>query len=139
MDAFDIGIVGAGVHGASAALPLAGRGRSVVVFERGTPAGGPTGRSSAVCRAFYTNAFLAGVARDSIAMMANFPAHTNGRESGYRRTGLYFLHPEEDDEQIREVATGLRGIGIEVDVFDRSQLARRSPRCALGRSGAGGG
>src|SRR5438552_14813469 len=131
MDAFDIGIIGACVHGASAAYHLAPRGRSVVVFERDTPAGGPTGRSSAVCRAFYTNAFLAGVARDSIAMMANFPAHTNGRESGYRRTGLYFLHPEEDIEQIREVATGLRGIGIEVDVFDRSQLARRFPRFDL--------
>src|SRR5204862_502337 len=64
-------------------------------------------------------------------MMANFPAHTNGRESGYRRTGLYFLHPEEDVEQIREVAAGLRGIGIEVDVFDRSQLTRRFPRFDL--------
>jgi len=137
MDAFDIGIIGAGVHGASAAFHIAGRGRSVVMFERGTPAGGPTGRSSAVCRAFYTNAFLAGVARDSIAMMANFPVHTNGRESGYRRTGLYFLHPEEDVEQVREVAAGLRRIGIEVDVFDRSQLAGRFPRFDLGGIAAG--
>jgi sarcosine oxidase subunit beta len=137
MDAFDIGIIGAGVHGASAAFHLAPRGRSVVVFERDTPAGGPTGRSSAVCRAVYTNVFLAGVARDSIAMMATFPEHTNGRESGYRRTGLFFLHPPEDVAQVREVAEGLVQMGIAVEVFDPGGLAERFPRFDLDGIGAG--
>jgi glycine/D-amino acid oxidase-like deaminating enzyme len=70
METFDVGIVGAGVHGASAAFHLASRGVKPVIFERWAPAAGPTGRSSAVCRAYYTNPFLARAARDSIAMRA---------------------------------------------------------------------
>jgi hypothetical protein len=33
----------------------------VVVIERTTAGRGPTGRSSAICRAYYTNTFLASV------------------------------------------------------------------------------
>ena len=39
MDTFDVGIVGAGVHGASVAYHLALRGVKVVIFERWTAAG----------------------------------------------------------------------------------------------------
>ena len=76
-------MIGAGVHGASVAFHLASRGVPTVVIERTAPAGGPTGRSSAIVRAYYTNAFLAGVARDSIAMFRDFEQHT-GRDSGFR-------------------------------------------------------
>jgi glycine/D-amino acid oxidase-like deaminating enzyme len=131
MDGFDVGIIGAGVHGASAAYHLASRSLRVVVFERDTPAGGPTGRSSAVCRAFYTNEFLAGVARDSIRMMTNFAEHTNGRDSGYRRTGLLFLHPDEDAVQLRTVAARLRGIGISIEILAGGGLVERLPRFDL--------
>ena len=53
-------------------VPSGGGGVGVVIVERDgrPPAGGPTGRSSAICRAYYTNAFLAAVARDWIAMFA---------------------------------------------------------------------
>ncbi len=81
MRTYDVGIVGAGVHGAAAAFHLATRGIGVAIVERDGPAGGPTGRSSAICRAYYTNAFLASVARDSIAMMSSFEEHT-GRTAG---------------------------------------------------------
>ncbi len=130
MQSYDVGIIGAGVHGASAAFHLASRSVDVVVFERGTPAGGPTGRSSAVCRAFYTNEFLARVARDSIQMMANFAEHT-GRDSGYRQTGLLFLHPAEDEKQLRAAAARLRSMDIAVEVLDRDRLHARFPRFEL--------
>ncbi|HEY7658973.1 MAG TPA: FAD-dependent oxidoreductase, partial [Actinomycetota bacterium] len=81
MSGYDVAVVGAGVHGASAAFHLAGRGVRVVVLEKVAPAGGPTGRSSAICRAYYTNPFLAAVARDSIAMFRTFEEHT-GRDAG---------------------------------------------------------
>ena len=48
----DVVIIGAGVHGASAAYHLAQSGARVTVVERLTPAGGPTGLSSGVCRAY---------------------------------------------------------------------------------------
>ena len=92
MATYDVAVIGAGVHGASVAFHLASRGVRTAVVEKTSPAGGPTGRSSAICRAYYTNAFLAAVARDSIAMFRDFEEHT-GRDAGFRQTGLLVLHP----------------------------------------------
>ena len=75
----------------------------MAIFERWTPAGGPTGRSSAVCRAYYTNTFLAAAARDSIAMMERFREIT-GADAGFRRTGMLFLHPPEDVDDVEASA-----------------------------------
>ena len=126
METFDVGIVGAGVHGASAAFHLASRGVKPVVFERLTPAGGPTGRSSAVCRAYYTNTFLARAARDSIAMMRDFEALT-GVDSGYRRTGFRYLHPAGDEDEVRASVARLNELGIVTELLDREELARTYP------------
>ena len=100
MAAYDVAVIGAGVHGASAAFHLASRGVRTAVVEKTSPAGGPTGRSSAICRAYYTNAFLAGVAAESIAMFRDFEGLT-GRSSGFRETGLLVLHPSEDEDVVR--------------------------------------
>ncbi|MEX2406497.1 MAG: FAD-dependent oxidoreductase, partial [Actinomycetota bacterium] len=116
MNAFDVAVIGAGIHGASAAFHLASRGVSTVVIERTAPAGGPTGRSSAICRAYYTNAFLASVARDSIAMFRDFEKHT-GRDAGFRETGLLVLHPPEDESTVREVVPRLNEQGISTELL----------------------
>ncbi len=55
MESLDIVVVGAGMHGASVAYSLASRGHKPRVYERGPVAGGPTARSGAICRAYYTN------------------------------------------------------------------------------------
>jgi len=136
MDTFEVGVVGAGVHGASAAYHLASRGVKVVIFERWTPAGGPTGRSSAICRAYYTNTFLARVARDSIAMLQNFEELT-GVDAGFRRTGLLFLHPPEDDAGVRASAERLNELGIATELFDTERLAREYPAFNLDGIGIG--
>jgi sarcosine oxidase subunit beta len=112
MTSFDVAIVGAGVHGASAAYNLTQRGVRVVVFERTVPAGGPTGRSSAVVRAYYTNRFLAEVARDSIRMFTDFADLTGGGDSGFRRVGGAFLHTADDREQSRTVVRELKALDI---------------------------
>jgi glycine/D-amino acid oxidase-like deaminating enzyme len=126
MDAYEVAVIGAGVHGASAAFHLASRGVRTVVIERTSPAGGPTGRSSAICRAYYTNAFLASVARDSIAMLRDFEEHT-GRESGFRRSGLLVLHAAEDEATVREVVPRLNTQGIETDLLEPPQVAAEWP------------
>ena len=105
----DIGIIGAGVHGATAAFHLAGRGASTVVFERGGVASGPTGRSGAICRAYYTSEFLARTARDGIAFLADFAERTGGEQSGFRRTGAFYLHGPDDLEAARETAEHVEG------------------------------
>ena len=126
METFDVGVVGAGVHGASAAFHLASRGLSVVIFERWTPAAGPTGRSSAVCRAYYTNSFLAAAARDSIAMMERFKELT-GVDAGYRRTGMLFLHPLDDVNDVEVSAERLNRLGIVTSLFEPGRFIREFP------------
>ena len=126
MQTFDVGIVGAGVHGAAAAYHLATRGVRAAIFERDRPASGPTGVSSAICRAYYTNPFLAGAAHDSIAMLSNFKALT-GVDGGYRRTGFYFLHPADDADSVRDVVAGLNTMGIVTEVLEGCDLAGRLP------------
>jgi len=136
MDTFDVGIVGAGVHGASIAYHLSSRDVSVAIFERTTPAGGPTGRSSAICRAYYTNTFLAETARDSIAMFQSFEELT-GVDAGFRRTGMMFLHPPEDAEPMRASVDRLNGLGIATELLEGDALAARLPAFNLADIGVG--
>jgi sarcosine oxidase, subunit beta len=126
MTTFDVAVIGAGVHGASVAFHLAGRGVRTVVLERSAAAGGPTGRSSAIVRAYYTNAFLASVARDSIEMFRDFEQHT-GRSSGFRETGLLVLHPPEDEATVREVVPRLNDQGIPTDLLEPQQVVAEWP------------
>ena len=126
MNAFDVVVIGAGVHGAAAAFHLASRGVSTVVIERTGPAGGPTGRSSAICRAYYTNAFLARVAAESIAMFRGFEEHT-GRESGFRETGLLVLHPAEDEAVVRATVPRLNEQGIPTDLLEPADVLTEWP------------
>jgi sarcosine oxidase, subunit beta len=126
MTSYDVAVIGAGVHGASVAFHLANRGVRTVVIERTSPAGGPTGRSSAIVRAYYTNAFLAGVARDSIAMFRDFERHT-GRDAGFRETGLLVLHPPEDEATVREVVPRLNDQGIPTDLLEPQQVVAEWP------------
>jgi glycine/D-amino acid oxidase-like deaminating enzyme len=126
MEAFDVVVIGAGVHGAAAAYHLASRGVRTVVLDPRGPAGGPTGRSSAICRAYYTNAFLAGVAAESIAMFRSFEAHT-GRESGFRETGLLVLHPAEDEAVVRATVSRLNEQGVPTDLLEPSDVLAAWP------------
>lgn len=124
----EVGIVGGGIHGASAAFHLAERGVSTVLFERGGAASGPTGRSSAVCRAYYTNDFLAEVAREALDFFASFAEHTGGRDAGYRVTGGLFLHGDDDVAEVRETAQRLNTVGTEIEVLTAEELGPRYPR-----------
>ena len=126
MNSYDVAVIGAGVHGASVAFHLANRGVRTVVIERTSPAGGPTGRSSAIVRAYYTNAFLAAVARDSIAMFRDFERHT-GRDAGFRETGLLVLHPPEDEATVREVVPRLNDQSIPTDLLEPQQVVAEWP------------
>lgn len=126
MQTFDVAVIGAGVHGASAAFHLTSRGVRTAIVEKTAPAGGPTGRSSAICRAYYTNAFLASVARDSIAMFRAFEEHT-GRDAGFRATGLLMLHPPEDEATVRDVVPRLNEQGIPTDLLTPQEVQAEWP------------
>lgn len=136
MERTEVVVIGAGVHGASAAYHLASRGAPVLVVDPRGPAGGPTGRSSAICRAYYTNAFLAEVARDAIAMIRDFPERL-GRESGFRPTGLLVLHPPQDEPTVREVVPRLNAQGIRTELVAPEEIAERWPAFDLEGVGLG--
>ena len=124
---FDVAVIGAGVHGCSAAAHLSARGASVAIIDKGGVASGPTGRSSAVCRAYYTNPFLARVARESLDVLADFNTWSHGGHSGFRQIGLLFLHPADDGPQLYDNAERLRSLGTAVEVLDAGQLAESFP------------
>lgn len=126
----DIAIIGGGIHGVSAAYHLVATGASVRLFESGAPAGGPTGRSSAICRAYYSNHFLALVTRESLDLIRDLPSMT-GHDVGYRRTGMLFLHPSEDVPKLEESARHLHEIGTAVEILGEAALARRFPELSL--------
>lgn len=134
---YDVAVIGAGVHGCSAAAHLAARGASVVVVDKGGIAGGPTGRSSAVCRAYYSQPFLARVAHDSLEVLANFHEWSGGGQSGFRKSGLLFLHPEQDGPRLIETAQTLADIGTDVEVLNREALASQHPEVSLDGIGYG--
>ena len=127
MPTSDVLIIGAGVHGASAAYHLAARGLRVRVLERGYAAGGPTGRSSAVVRAYYTNEFLARVARDAITIFEGFTDLT-GADAGFHRTGALWMHSADDVDAVTRTAAGLNGLGITCDVLDHDAVRAGHPR-----------
>jgi sarcosine oxidase len=63
----DIGIVGAGVIGLSAAAALTRRGASVTVYERGVPGNGQSGGDSRIFRHSHDDPRLIALARRSLA------------------------------------------------------------------------
>lgn len=143
MHNYEVAIVGAGVHGASAAYHLSSSGVKVAIFDERGPAGGPTGRSSAICRAYYTNEFLATMARKSIEMLANFEDVVGG-PSGFKKTGFLWLHPKRDLPELDLSIPRLRRTGVLVDRLEPDDLAREYPQfdvegvsAALWEPGAG--
>jgi glycine/D-amino acid oxidase-like deaminating enzyme len=134
----EVAIIGAGIHGASAAFRLASGGFKPVVFERGAPASGPTGRSSAICRAYYTNPYLARVAHASLEMFRTFADLTGGRDCGYHQTGAVYLHPEVDMAAMHDAAAYMNSIGTRIEMLSPADLLRRFPLFNAGDIGVAG-
>ncbi|WP_320668679.1 NAD(P)/FAD-dependent oxidoreductase [Patulibacter defluvii] len=115
MSNYEVGIIGAGIHGASVAHHLGRAGVTTALFERETPAAGPTGRSSAVCRAGYTNPFLARMARESIELLGRFGEAIDGADAGFVRTGMLYVHRAEDaGPGLDELLANLEALGVAV-------------------------
>src|SRR5690348_16239312 len=126
METFDVAIIGAGVHGASVAFHLAASGTRVAIFDSRGPGGGPTGRSSAICRAYYTNAHLASVARRSIEMFTNFEDITGG-PSGFRQTGFLWMHGMNDEQELDITVRQLGQAGVTVQRLRPEDIGRAYP------------
>jgi glycine/D-amino acid oxidase-like deaminating enzyme len=127
METVDVAIIGAGVHGASVAFHLGVVGTSVALFDSRGPAGGPTGRSSAICRAYYTNAHLAAIARKSIEMFAHFDDITHG-PSGFRQTGFLWMHGKDDEVELDSSVRQLGEAGVTVQRLRHHDVESEYPQ-----------
>jgi sarcosine oxidase subunit beta len=134
----EIAIIGAGIHGASAAFHLASRGFTPTVFEQGAPASGPTGLSSAICRAYYTNQYLARIAHASLEMFREFGEISGGRDCGYHQTGVVYLHAEADAGALRDAARYMNSVGTRIEVLGPADLERDFPLLSLHGVGVAG-
>jgi glycine/D-amino acid oxidase-like deaminating enzyme len=134
----EVGIIGAGIHGASAAFHLASKGTRPTVIEQGAPASGPTGRSSAICRAYYTNPYLARIARASLDLFRDFGDLTGGRDCGFRQTGMVYLHPAEDAAALDVAAGYMNSIGTRIELLSPDAVHREFPLFDLDGVGIAG-
>src|SRR5450759_1956791 len=123
----EVAVIGAGIHGASVAFHIASSGIGSTVFEQVAPAGGPTGRSSAICRAYYTNRYLARIAHASLDMFRTFGELTGGRDCGFRQTGMVYLHPEADAGALDEAAQYMNSIGTRIEMLTPGDTLREFP------------
>src|SRR3990170_912498 len=124
--AADAIVIGAGVHGASAAFHLASLGLHVLVLERHGVAAGATGRSDGLIRMHYD------FAPDARLAWASFPYFRDsdeliGAECGFRRTGfLQFVRPALHD-RLRANVSVLQKIGIPTFLVSADDIRGLAP------------
>ncbi|MFN2469983.1 MAG: NAD(P)/FAD-dependent oxidoreductase [Gaiellaceae bacterium] len=131
----DVVIVGGGITGTALAYYLSGD-LEVLLLERHTVASGPTGHSTAIVRAHYSQRLLVEMAVLGLAVYGDF-AHQVGGSCGFVRSGVLWLVGDEDRAALEDnVALGARA-GAAVRLLEPKDLRAIDGRIALdGLAGA---
>jgi len=127
----DVVVIGAGVQGASAAFHLARRGARVVVLERGTIAGGATGRSSGFVRMHYSLESEARIAFASLPYFRDWTEVVGAGDCGFVRTGFLQLVRPAQADHLRANVQMLRRVGIDTRVVGPEDAAELFPGLAV--------
>jgi sarcosine oxidase subunit beta len=122
----DVIIIGAGVHGASLAFHLAGRGVKTILLEKNFIGAGATGRSSGLVRMHYD------VRQDSELAWISFDYFRNwaemiGGESGFTRTGFIQIVARENEGALRKNTAMHQAIGIASFLITAGDVKRLAP------------
>jgi sarcosine oxidase subunit beta len=139
-----VGVVGAGIIGASVAWALTRAGARVTVFEReGAPATGSTGRSAAGLRHQFSLRANVRLSRYGAERYAAFEREV-GSDAGFRRVGYLFLVPPDGAKRWARDRAMQREEGADVERWSLEDLAERAPYVertglAEGSFGAGDG
>ena len=122
-------VVGGGITGVSLAYHLAARGLATVLLERSRLASGPTGRSTAIVRAHYSQPLLVQMALVGLATYSSFDA-TVGGSCGFTRTGVLWLVSPEDRPALEANVVLAREVGAEIELVEPAGLASVDSRIA---------
>jgi glycine/D-amino acid oxidase-like deaminating enzyme len=125
-----VGIVGAGIVGASIAYHLAEAGAQVTVFEKIGPAAGATGKSFA-----WVNAFVADTHYRAVRLQSLLAYHDLDRRLGLAMVWGGYLNWASDASQaglVRANAAELEGSPFPVLSISAAELAALSPQLKAG-------
>jgi sarcosine oxidase, subunit beta len=126
----DVIVVGAGVQGASVAFHLAQRGAHFLVLERGTIAGGATGRSSGFVRMHYDLESESRLAWLSFPYFQAWSERVGAGDCGFVRTGYLQIVPESLADHLRANVAMQQRLGIETAVVGPADVERLVPGAA---------
>ncbi len=122
-----VGVVGAGIVGASVAWALTRAGARVTVFEREPAAAtGSTGRSAAGLRHQFSLRANVRFSRYGAARYAAFEREV-GADAGFRRVGYLFLVPPDEAPRWSRDRAMQREEGADVVRWSLDDLAERAP------------
>ncbi|MBC8037343.1 MAG: FAD-binding oxidoreductase [Rhizobiales bacterium] len=126
----DVIIVGAGIVGSSAAYHLAEAGVAVTLIEQTHPAGGPTGKSSALLHAFYLMPELSQLARRGTEILLSLP-EISGEGSFVTQVGMMWVCGKDNEASWRAAAERIRGEGSVIETLSPEDFAGAAPGFAL--------
>lgn len=129
--AFDVVVIGGGLHGCSAALQLARRGRRVLVVEKDYPGRHASGVNAGGVRRLGRALPEVPLAEASLGMWRRLP-ELIGDDGGFRPVGQVKLAESAADMEILERrAASVRALGFEHEVVvDRAEIRRWVPSAA---------
>lgn len=123
-------VVGAGIVGSSAAYHLAAAGSSVTLIDQTHPAGGPSGKSSALLHAFYLMPELSQLAIRGHQILMSLP-EIAGEGSFVTQIGMMWICGKDSEASWREAAERIRGEGSRIEALKPQALADMAPGFAL--------
>lgn len=123
----DVVVVGGGIVGLASAYYLRERGVSVTLLEKGTIAGGNTGRANGGIRAQFTSPVSIRLSMESIAVWERFEAEFE-TDIGYFRPGYLFVaRTDATANQLRKNVRTQREHGLDSEYLTPEEATERCP------------
>ncbi|RVB43453.1 FAD-dependent oxidoreductase, partial [Mesorhizobium sp. M7A.F.Ca.CA.001.06.1.1] len=126
----DVIVVGAGIVGSSAAYDLAKAGVKVTLVEQTHPAGGPSGKSSALLHAFYLMPELSQLSIRGREILVSLP-EIAGEGSFVTEIGMMWVCGNDNKASWTSAAERIRGEGARIETLSPQAFADAAPGFAL--------
>lgn len=122
----DIIVVGAGIVGSSTAYHLAAAGASVTLVDQTHPAGGPTGKSSALLHAFYLMPELSQLSIRGREILVSLP-EIAGEGLFVTEVGMMWVCGHDSAAEWSAAAERIRGEGSRIETLAPADFAGMAP------------